>query len=332
MTATVSRHVSAVTAILAPIATGLAFALGRELPQGLRWQGLALQSPFVQAFLAGVLISFACRPPLARIDWSRSAGMGVAAALLLGIGPLPAWAIAQLADALGLVALPFTLPGSAWPDLLSALLAAASLGLLLRPAGGTIGAARLLARWRMRNPGSWVRRLGALGLAAAGLALAAGWLDTLLVARNPAFLAPLLHPNPWLRLQEAALDGSGAARDAAAPLAAAGATLAGDLRAGALLLLMALRGVVLVLPLVPLALAVRATLPQLGLVFAIELFVVGEFVPLMLQPPYPSLLWLIVRTGLGLAQAAALATAAAIVLGQTRPPTAPRSTDCDDTV
>ncbi|MBI4081548.1 MAG: hypothetical protein HY423_02950 [Candidatus Lambdaproteobacteria bacterium] len=332
MATTASRRPSAVTVTLAPIATGLAFALGRELPQGLHWQGIALQSPLVQAFLAGVLISFACRPPLARIAWSRAAAVGVAAALLLGIGPLPSWALAQLADALAIVALPYTLPRSAWPDLLGALLAAATLGLLLRPAGGTIGWASLVGRWRMRSPGTWLRWLGGLGLAAAALALAAGWLDTLLVAHSQPLLAPLLHPNPWLRLREVALGGGGAPSDGVAPLAAAGVTLAGALRAGALLLLLALRGVALVVPLVPLALVVRATPPQLALVFGIELFILGEFVPLMLQPPYPSTLWLIARTGLGLAQATALAAAAAIVLGEARPPATPPAADYDDTV
>ena len=84
-----------------------------------------------------------------------------------------------------------------------------------------------------------------------------------------------------------------------------------------------LRGTLLFLPLVPIALVVRAKSAQMALVYSLLLFILGEFVPLMQDQPYFSTDWLILRTALGALRAAILGTAAALLIPR---PVAPAQT------
>jgi len=300
----------------APLVVGLAHAAGRALGGAPGWGGLSLYSPFVQGFLAGVLVTFACRPILGRVAWTRPAAVGVAAALWVGLGPVPVWLTARLAALAGLAPHPLALPPTPWPDLLGALAGGAALALTVRGGGGFIGWANLRERWRRRGP-RWPAAVAALVLAALALLLAVGALD----ARGgwPGLVAPLVTPNPWLRLQAAWQGVAVPGDNGAAPLAAAGEALA-LLRAGAFLLLEALRAAALVAPLVPVALVVRGSMTQLTLMFTILLFTLGDFVPLMLDQPYPSVEWLLWRTALGLLRAGMLGWLTARLLGEVSRP------------
>ncbi len=183
-----------------------------------------------------------------------------------------------------------------------ALVAGVLMGALFRTAGGTLDARELWARWRF-FPGS--RRLGRLALVAAA-AVAVGIVLAALDARHeasPTLYVLLLEPNYWLRLK-------GLWLDRATP-AALGAV-------AALLALLWLRALLLIAPLLPIAMALRGSWAQLTVVFTVLLFVLGEFAPLMVDQPYPSLRWLLLRTALGLGRSVALGALTAALFGVIR--------------
>jgi hypothetical protein len=170
----------------------------------------------------------------------------------------------------------------------------------LRPIDGR----NLLARLRDRSTGSGLGdrlgRLALLGVFAVALGLAVGGWDLRRATSLPFGFVPLVMPNPWLTFQ--ALWGSSAPG-------------AGPVAAGLLLAVLWLRALAALLPLLPIVLTLRGTWAQLTLVFALLLFVVGDFAPLMIDQPYPSGSWLLARTGLGLARSAVLGGALALLLG-----------------
>ena len=86
----------------------------------------------------------------------------------------------------------------------------------------------------------------------------------------------------------------------------------------ALLVLLWLRAVLMVVPLLPIAMALRGSWAQLTVVFTVLLFVVGEFAPLMVDQPYPSLRWLLLRTALGLGRSVVLGALTAALYGAIR--------------
>lgn len=270
---------------LAPLLVGLAYALARHLPQGLALDDLYWQSPFVFTFLSGVLLALACRPLVVRLPWTRPAAAAVVLAVLLGTGAPANWVLGRAVEAAGLAAMPF-----AWVDagpalMLACVVAAALMAWLLRDRDGTVALRGLWGRFRQRRP--WLA-LGGVGAAVVALWLALGALDAHLEASSERLYVPLLDLNPWLRMEAHWLQGAAAW---AVP---------------AWLLLLWLRALALLLPLLPVALLVRARWHQLFLLYALLLFVVGEFVPLMGDQPYFSARWLTLRLLLSVGEALAV--------------------------
>ncbi|MCZ6558653.1 MAG: hypothetical protein O7E56_15235 [SAR324 cluster bacterium] len=298
--------------LLAPLLTGLAYAAGRSLPAGGFMDDLYLPSPLTLAFFSGLLIAFACRPVLLRVPWSRGVAIAVAAAILLGGGPAAEWLLAWTIAAFGIGPFPYILPRSAWPELLGALTAAVTMGLLFRPGGGVIGPANLRARLTIRRPLDWMRRLTLLGVLAVALGLAIGWADTWFAAYGTPTFTPLVAPNLWLQVTGRGFEAGGFSRNAV-ETASLGVLL---VKGAALLLLYWLRALALFLPLLPVALVLRGHWRQVALVFVLLLFIVGDFAPLILDQPYPSTRWLLSRTALGLLRALVLGGAAAWLIGR----------------
>jgi len=278
--------------LFGPLTVGVAYGLVQALVPRFTLDFLYIQSPFMFTALSGVAIAFACRPVLMRIEWTRGVAMALGAALVAGVGPLGDWVVSTLIAGAGLAAFPLNLPPSGLSLLCGALAAGLLMGWLFRPAGGALDARELWVRWRFHP---WAHRLGRLALVAA--AAVALWIVVAAVdahqeATARSLYVPLVEPNYWLRLQGLWLDRAG--------LAALGSVVA-------LLVLLWLRAVVLLLPLLPIAMAIRGSWVQLTVVFSLLLFVLGEFAPLMVDQPYPSLGWLLLRTGLGLARAVLVA-------------------------
>jgi hypothetical protein len=289
--------------LFGPLLVGVAYGLVQALVPDFSLNFLYIQSPFVFTALSGVAIAFACRPVLLRIEWSRPTAMVLGMALVAGVGPLGDWVVSTLVVAGGLGAFPLNLPESGLALLLGALVAGAMMGWLFRPPGGLLDARELWARWRFH---SWGRRLGCLALLAAAAVVL--WIVTaVLDARQEeaatSLYVPLVEPNYWLRMQGLWMVRTGAA---------AGGAIS------ALLALLWLRAVLMLLPLVPVALAVRGSWLQLTVVFTVLLFVLGEFAPLMVDQPYPSLRWLLLRTGLGLGRGVVLGALMAWLFGVIR--------------
>ncbi|MEE8395842.1 MAG: hypothetical protein V3S29_07285 [bacterium] len=300
----------------APALVGVAYALARTIPPGAASGGptLSLQGPFLLAVLSGALIALGCRPVLSRVPWSRGAAVGLGLALLLGVGPAADWALARGVGWAGLAVAQYDPPGWAATEILGAVAAAGLMGLLFRYRGGAIGAASIWARLGLRSRWRWCGRVALLAGGAVALWLVLGWADSMLVAGAGGRAAPLVNANPWLRLAAALTPYPGAGSNGALPPAAG----AGWGLATALLGLTWLRALAMILPLALLALAIRGAWWQLTFVFGVLLFVVGDFAPLMLDQPYTSTQWLLQRTALGLARAAALGGAAAWALGLPR--------------
>lgn len=298
--------------LFGPLLVGVVYGLVQSLVPDWRVDFLYAQSPFVFTSLSGVAIAFACRPVLLRIDWSRGVAMALGAALVGCVGPLGDWVVSSLVAAGGLGAFPLNLPASGLSLLAAALVAGALMGHLFRPSDGALDARELWTRWRFHP---WTRRLARLALIAAGavavwLLVAAG--DAHLEESATTFYVPLTEPNYWLRLQGLWMNHDG--------------TAAGGM-VGALLGLLWLRAVLMLLPLVPIALAIRGSWAQLTLVFTVLLFVLSEFAPLMVDQPYPSLRWLVMRTALGLGRAFVVAALMTWLYGVVRRPGGPSATD-----
>lgn len=310
---------SLLSTFLPPIATGIGYAAAKALGKGAGWGGFYWQSPVMFSFLAGLLIALGLRPILTRVPWQRGAAFGLVLVGMLAIGPAGDWCEARLLAWSGLLGYPYDLPASALPELLGALAAAGLLAWLYRPSGGTIGLANLRIRLARLTWVQWLVRLSLLGIAAVTVAGAAGSLDALL---SRQFALPPMDPaNPWLRLWTlgtATVSANGAAGGVSAVSHGAGGT-------GALMVVALgwLRGLALILPLVPIALVLRGTRTQIALVFTLVLFIIGEFAPLMENQPYPSASWLLVRVGFAVVGAAAIGTVTAWLIGQTPAPAEP---------
>ena len=79
-----------------------------------------------------------------------------------------------------------------------------------------------------------------------------------------------------------------------------------------------LRGLALFLPLLPVALALRARWFQHTTVFALLFFIVGDFAPLLSEQPFTSLPGLLAVNGLAAARALLLGGAGALLIGELR--------------
>lgn len=283
-----------------PILIALAYALVQYLLQDSSLDIFYWQSPFLFTVLSGVAIAYACRPVLSRIRWTRIAAFWVAFGLMVGTGTFADLWIAWLMEVAGLVPLPISLPVSPLALLGGVWVAAWMMVYFYRLEEGDIDMRNLYVRYRKRP--AWVRRYGValLSLAAVGLWVGSGALDVWWKSLSEAYYIPLVYPNPWLRVHEIftrSMEPSGA--------------WGGWLYFG----LLWLRGVMTVAPLVPVALTLEGSRFQLTLVFTMLLFVLGEFAPLMVDQPYPSGLWLVERTALGLVRTALLGLGMTYVFG-----------------
>lgn len=294
------------TLFLAPLVIGLASALGQlalESPQldFFYWQG-----PLMFSVLAGIAIALACRPALAKIPWSRSVAVALGLGLVVAIGPPGDWIAAWVLKAAGVSGFPMSLPTSPAGLAAGAVIMGVLMGLMFRPQGGEIDWRGLGGRFRFHG---WRKNLGKLALLGAGVValwLAVAWVDARLEeAATGKFLSLLepIEPNYWYRLQGV--------------WQRQGAT-SGALGAAILLIVIWLRAVLLTAPLLPIALAIRGSRMQLTLVFAILLFVLGEFAPLLRDPAFSSLNWLMMRIALGLGRSVLVALAVVALFGVIR--------------
>ena len=268
--------------LLPPLLIGLGYAAAQAIGRGTGWEGLYWQSPFMFWFLSGLIMALAMRPVIARIPWRRDTAFGVAAAMLLGMGPVAEWCAALV-------------PPNVVPELLGLFMAAGLMGGLFRPRGGEIGWADLRVRLKRHTPAGWALRLGGLALAALGAGIVIG--AVAVWSADALFVPPLLDINPWALLAEP----NG---DAAAPMQ--------------ILAIGWLRALALVAPLVPVALVLRGTRLQVTLVFALLLFVIGDFAPMIEDQPFPSPLWLTARVALDALKAGLIGWCAAHLIGQIR--------------
>jgi hypothetical protein len=294
--------------LFGPLLVGVAYGLVQALVPRFTLDFLYLQSPFVFTALSGVAMAFACRPVLLRIEWSTGVAMALGVALVACVGPLGDWLVSTLIVAGGLGAFPLNLPESGLALLLSALVAGTLMGRIYRPRGGLLDARELWARWRFHPWAHRLLRLALLASAAVALWLVTAIWDAHQEESASALYVPLVEPNYWLRMQGLWLNRGG---------------LGGPPAIGALLGLLWVRALLLFVPLLPVALAVRGSWAQLTVVFTVLLFVLGEFAPLMVDQPYPSLRWLLLRTALGLVRAGLLGSLTAWLFGVIR--TAPRA-------
>ncbi len=276
---------------IGPLVVAVGFAVGRTMGDTASWFPLSWPSPITLSLLAGLLLAFALRPVMTRLPWARPTGALLGLALLVCLGPTADWPMHWLLDALGLQALP---PGSghgAGFNLAGALVAAMLIGLMYAQPIGGITPANLWARLGLHGRGYWLGRLAALAGFAVLVRLLVGWLDATGWVGTDAARAPLLTTNGWGLLHAAWTGGAG-------PVA----LLLGGLW---------LRALVSFLPLLAVPLVLRASVSQYLLVYAILLFVVGEFAPLMLDQPYFSGTWLALRVAVGLLSSVVLGGAMA---------------------
>lgn len=305
--------------VLAPLLAGGAYAAAHSLPGEWLGGGAYLQSPLTLSFFSGLLITFACRPVLLRIPWSRGAALCLVLAILLGAGPAAGWSLAWLIDLLGLAPFPYILPRSILPNVLGALAAGGVMVVMFRAGGGNVDLASLRARLKQRSAGSWAMRLAAMAGLAVALWLVAGWMEALWAGTHPPNFTPVIAPNLWIQVTSGGFEpgGATAAAEATGATGDAGA-VAAIARGAALLGMYALRALALLLPLVPISLVLRGKWLEITMVYVLLLFIVGDFAPLIMDQPYPSTRWLLLRTATGAIQALLLGGAAARLIGQTR--------------
>ena len=300
--------------LLAPLLVGLGYSLARNFAGGWVWTGIYLQSPLVVSSFSGLVMAMACRPVLMRIPWSRMVAAGLGVAIILGCGRFADWLIAWLGDMARIAPFPLELTGRGAPDFFGGLAAALLMGLLFRPGGGKINQTNLKVRLEEKGARSWAGRVALLATATVGLWLLLGWLDVALNGTPGDALGLLIIPNPWMRLTGTSLEMGGLTANGAGQY-----WFAPDgLRAPLMLALYWVRGLALFLPLLPIALVLRATVGQLLVVFSLLLFVVGDFGPLIQDQPYSSTMWLLSRTALGIARSVILAAFAVKLIGQVK--------------
>ncbi|MEE8434368.1 MAG: hypothetical protein V3S64_06225 [bacterium] len=307
----------ALTLFLAPPAIGLASALGHLAVQSPQQDIFYWFGPLMSFSLAGMAIALACRPVLAKLPWRRSVAIALGLGLVVGIGTPGDWIAAWLLNAAGVSGFPMSLPRSGVGLATGAVIMGVLMGLMFRPHGGEIDWRGLGSRFRFHGWGNRLGKLALLGLGVAALWLAVAWVDALLeedTTRNYLSILEPIEPNYWYRLQ-------GVWQRQSATSGAGGAAI--------LLAVIWLRAVLLTAPLLPIALAIRGSRLQLTLVFTILLFVLGEFAPLLRDPAFSSLNWLLLRIALGLARSAVVALAVVALFGVIRRE-APRSSGGPD--
>jgi hypothetical protein len=308
-----NRPPSFFSALLPPLVAGLGYAAAKAIGQGSGWGGLYWQSPAMFSFFAGLLIALGMRPVLTRVPWQRGTAFALVLACFAAFGPLSVWWEAALLEKLGLLGFPYALRRGAMPDLLGAWAAAGLLAWLYRPRGGDLGWHSLRARIQRRPPAQWLTRLGLMGLAVSVVSLLLGLADGWL-ARS-GWMQPLDPVNPWLRL---AMAGAEETR------LGGGAVLEGFARIAAVLAVDWLRGVAFAVPLLALAAVVRASRPQMALVFGLVVFIIGRFAPLIEDQPFPSQTWLSLRVASAALSCAVLGLLGAYLFGPLPADPAPR--------
>jgi hypothetical protein len=307
-----NRTTNLFAAILPPFVTAIGYAGAKAIGHGSEWPGLYWQSPAMYSFFAGLLIALGLRPVLTRIPWRRGTAFALVLACLAAIGPLSVWCEAALLDSLGWLAFPYALRRGAMPDLLGAWAAAGLLAWFYRPSGGEIGWHRVYSRLQRHPPRRLLTRLAWLGLAVSAVSAAFGLADSAL-ARS-GWMQPLDPVNPWLRLAMAGAEGTPNGT---------GAALEGFARVPAVLFVDWLRGVLFAVPLLGLALVIRASKPQMALVFGLAVFIIGQFAPLMEDQPFPSQTWLSLRVAFAALSSALIGWAAAHLIGPLSPDRSP---------
>lgn len=308
----------ALTLFLAPPLIGLVSALVQLTLEDPQQEIFYWFGPLMSFTLAGMAVALACRPVLSKLPWRQYLAMGLGLGLVAGIGPPGDWMAAWALNAAGVSGFPLSLPTSGLGIMAGALMMGVMMGLMFRPrGGGDIGWPGLMSRFRFHG---WRTNLGKMALLSAGvvvLGLAVAWVDALLEESTTGFYVSILEPlepNYWYRLQGVWQRQSGTSGVGGAAI---------------LLTVIWLRAVLLTAPLLPIALAIRGSRLQLTLVFTILLFVLGEFAPLLRDPVFSSLNWLLLRIALGLGRSVLVAFAVVslfgVIRGKPRPATVPAS-------
>ena len=301
------------TLFLAPLVIGLAPALGQLAVQRPQLDFFYWQGPLVFTTLAGVAVALACRPALAKIPWTRSVAIALGLGLVVGIGTPGDWIAAWVLKATGVSGFPMSLPRSAVGLATGAVIMGLLMGLMFRPYGGEIDWRGIWSRFHFHGWGNRLGKLALLALGVVALWLAVAWVDAWLEEAATQLYVPLLEPfdpNYLLRLQ-------GVWERQGAPSGAVGAAM--------LLAVVWLRAVLMVAPLIPIALAIRGSRMQLTLVFTMILFVLGEFAPLLSDPVFSSLNWLMMRIALGLGRSALVAFGVVMLFGVIRRDSTPEA-------
>ena len=279
--------------VFTPLGAGLAYALVKgwvlEVVTGAGLGGFGWQSPLVFAWGAGLLMAMSFRPLLGRVPWRRTAAALTALVLLVALGPVSVWVVARLAWWAGAAPYPYLLPETVWPEIAGSLAAVGVMVWGFCPPDGKTGFRSLVKRLAVHPPHRRLFRLAGLAVGAWGFWWAKGW--AALEIQRELRLPPLLADNPW---------------ETYAPLEwGPWAVLSG---------LALMRAFFMFAALVPVTLVAMGSTGQNLVVFFMFWFVLGEFAPLMQNQPYFSAQWLMVRIGLGLAEAFVLALAAAWLL------------------
>ena len=295
--------------LFAPLVVGLGYGAVRAMYIG-RSLTIDPQGPFMTSLFAGVLLTLALRPVLSRLPWSREAALALALSILAGVGLLGEWCAAWIAAQIGAAPFPMGFPGQVGDELLGVIVAGFIMAMLFRPQSGTLDFGALRLRLAIHTPRDWLNRLVVLIWGVMLVWLVLGWAES---ALGTAGLLPdgsLSARNFWLELT---------GQVPAHSMNGNGESESGTGSALLLLLVYMLRAAVLVIPLVPIALAVRGESWQLLMLFGLLLFIVGEFVPLMHDQPFSSTPWLLARTALGAIRAGLLAGLVVATVGLVKP-------------
>ena len=280
-----SNRYSLKDTVLAPLICGVLYAVGEFLPRGLRSQDFYWQSPFMFTALAGLLIAFACRPVLSRLQWMRRTAFGMGLLIVLSLGQAGDIASARIASLLGAAPYPLSLPYALLPTLGAALFISVGMTLLYCPKGGRVGPFALWGSVTAHDPQRLMLRLAVVSAFYVVIQLGVGWLDLKMVWSWGVYETGIIQPNAWAQFT--------------APTHAAGPPI--------FFMLLWLRGFVRLLPLMLIGVTLRGQPMQIALVFGMLWFVLGSFVPLVVDQPYPSPVWLIGVVAWDVAEAGVMA-------------------------
>lgn len=287
---------SPISTLVAPIGVGLVYAFARESSAEWGWPEIYWQGPFMFAFLGGILIGFAFRPLLSRVNWDRPTAFGAGLLLILGLGPWASQALALISQGLGATGFPVGASGEMRQEFFAALAAATLMALMYPPKKGNITLANLKERAAKKPLTQWLPVLSALSLAAVVVWLAFSGLDTFTHGFSQG---RVFSPNSWNEITD---------------------TLKNNLLEGLVLMLFFwVRGLIMFSVLGLLPLVIKGPPNKTILMYALLIFVLKDFVPLMMNQPYPSVSWLTARTVMSLLEAAALGGLAARYLSRFTP-------------